>query len=174
MSDPLRIHEAFKQGNLEVLRAALGNPSGFPNCRGEPATTGYVLEYAIYHSPLVLIRALLEHGADPNYTDPAGFPSLIAALSCPARPDLQDLMELLVEHGADIQQRGINDYTPLHFAAAGNDSKMIEWLLAHGADPEAKTHIDEYATPLAEAEMLGQIEAVTVLRGYQKRPSQKK
>lgn len=173
MSDALAIHEAFKQGNFPALKAELGNPPDFPNCNGEPLTTGHVLEYAIYHSPPAFIRSLLEHGADPNYTDHAGFPSLIAALSCPERPDLQDIMEMLLAHGADIQQRGVNDYTPLHYAAAGNDVKMIEWLLAHGADPNAKTHIDEYATPLEEAEILSQSEAVKVLQRLQGDPRKK-
>ena len=173
MSDALPIHEAFKLGNLDALKAALGNPPDFPNCNGEPLTTGHVLEYAIYHSPAAFIRTLLELGADPNYRDPAGFPSLIAALSCPERPDLQDIMDMLLAHGADIQQRGVNDHTPLHYAAAANDVKMIQWLLAHGADPHAKTHIDDYATPLEEAENLGQSDAVKVLRNWQEGPRKK-
>lgn len=41
-----------------------------------------MLEYALYHSPLAFIRTLLDLGADPNYGDHAGFPSLIAALTC--------------------------------------------------------------------------------------------
>ena len=40
-----------------------------------------MLESAIYHSPLAFIRELLELGANANYPDHAGFPSLIAALS---------------------------------------------------------------------------------------------
>ena len=77
-----------------------------------------ILEYAIYHSPLAFIRRLLELGADPNYGDHAGFPSLIAALSCGARKDRDEILELLLANGADIQQRGMNDYTPLHTALA--------------------------------------------------------
>lgn len=75
----------------------------------------------IYHSPLSCIRALLEQGADPNYADHAGFPSQIAALSCPERPDREEIIELLLGFGADIELRGINDYTPLHYAAVEND-----------------------------------------------------
>ena len=112
MSDILPIHDAFKRGNLEELKEALGNPPGFPDCSG-PSTIGYVLEYAIYHSPLECIRAILELGADPDYDDHEGFPSLIAALSCSERADRQEILDLLLGHGADIQQRGLNDYTPL-------------------------------------------------------------
>lgn len=163
MCDEIALHEAFKKGDLAAVKLALDDPQDFPNCSG-PLSIGVVLEYAIYHSPLEFIKTLLEFGADPNYEDQEGFPSLIAALSCPERSDRQALMELLLGFGADIQQRGVNDYTPLHYAAAANDVTMVEWLLQRGADPNAKTRIDEYATPLEEAEMLGKAEAAEQLR----------
>jgi hypothetical protein len=119
-----RIDAAFRVGDFEGLRAALDSPEGFPNVSGPP-TIGHCLEYAIYHSPLSFIRTLLERGADPNYVDHAGLPSLIAALTClrsapgsPARPDAYEILELLLAAGADPNQRGLNDYTPLHWAAA--------------------------------------------------------
>jgi ankyrin repeat protein len=121
------------------------------------------LEYAIYHSPLSFVRTLLELGADPDYQDDAGFPSLIAAIST-ERPDKSELVELLLSRGADIQQRGMNDYTPLHYAAARNDVRLIELLLARGADPNARTKIDDFATPAQEAELLHSSEAVEALR----------
>jgi len=161
--EAISIHEAYKQGDLEALRTLLGNPPDFPNCRGPRGVGDIILEYAIYHSPLSFVRTLLELGADPNYEDPAGFPSLIATISTD-RPDQYELVELLLSRGANIQQRGVNDYTPLHYAAARNDAKLIELLLARGADPNARTRIDEFATPAQEAELLRCAEAVEVLR----------
>ena len=58
----------------------------------------------------------------------------------------------------------MNDWTPLHHAAATDDVRAIELLLAHGADPNARTRIDDHATPLAEAEHLGRTEAARILR----------
>jgi len=148
-----RIDTAFRVGDFEGLRAALGSPDGFPNVRG-PMTIGHCLEYAIYHSPRPFIRVLLDRGADPNYEDRAGFPSLIAALTCrqsalgsPARADAYQILELLLEAGADPDQRGLNDYTPLHWAAADGDERVVRLLLAHGADPTARTRIDDFETP---------------------------
>ena len=148
--EAIAIHEAYQRGDLEALRTLLGSQE-------------IELEYAIYHSPLAFVRTLLELGADPNYEDHDGFPSLIAAIST-ERPDKVELVELLLSRGADIQQRGVNDYTPLHYAAARNDAKLIELLLARGADPNARTTIDEYATPVQEAELLRCSEAVEALR----------
>jgi ankyrin repeat protein len=160
----IELHEAYKRGDLETVKALLGDPPDFPNCHGPYGAGEIVLEYAIYHSPLGFIRRLLELGADPNYQDHAGFPSIIAALSCGERPDMCDIVELLLAHGADIQQRGFNDYTPLHYAVAQQDMRAVELLLRHGADPEARTRIDDCATPLEEAEILGHTEIVAALK----------
>lgn len=49
-------------------------------------------------------------------------------------------------------------------AATRNDARAVELLLAHGADPAARTRIDELTTPLAEAERLNLPEVVKILR----------
>ena len=154
MRDPIALDQAFKRGDLKTVRSLLGDPPDFPNCRGPLAVGRIVLEYAIYHSPLPFVRVLLELGADPNYGESAGFPSLLAALST-NREDRYEIVEILLAFGADIQQRGVNDYTPLHYAAAQNDVRMAELLLSHGADPLAKTGIDDFTTPQEEAESRG-------------------
>lgn len=162
--DSLAIHRAFCRGDLAALKAALGDPPDFPNGRGPVGVGEIILEYAIYWSPLPFVRTLLELGAGPDYGDHAGFPSLIAALST-KRPDRCALVDLLLDFGADIQQRGHNDYTPLHWAAAvDDDPAMIALLIARGADPKARTGIDWYATPLEEAHRAGCARAVEALR----------
>jgi ankyrin repeat protein len=164
MPESLAIHDAYKRGDLEALRTLLGNPPDFPNCRGPTGVGDIILEYAIYHSPLPFIRALLEAGADPNYVDEAGFPSLIATLSCQERADRHEILNMLLAFGADIQQRGHNDYTPLHYAAVLEDLCAMKLLLAQGADLDARTRIDDYATPLEEAEILNRDHAIAFLK----------
>ncbi|UCH75634.1 MAG: ankyrin repeat domain-containing protein [Rhodospirillales bacterium] len=164
MHESIAIHDAFLRGDLEALKTLLGNPPDFPNCRGYAGVGEIILEYAIYHSPIAFIRELLENGADPNYGDHAGFPSLIATLSCNDRRDRYEILELLLSFGADVQQHGHNDYTPLHYAASLEDIGAMEILLAHGADLEARTRIDDYATPLEEMEILGRETAAAFLR----------
>lgn len=48
--------------------------------------------------------------------------------------------------------RGINDWTALHFAAASDDAVSVQMLLEAGADPNARTRIDDFETPLEIAE----------------------
>jgi ankyrin repeat protein len=165
MCDVMKLHGAFERGDLEALRSELGDPPDFPNSPSPSLAIGNFLEYAIYHSPLPFIRTLLELGADPNYGDHAGFPSIIAALSS-QRPEKYQIVEMMLTAGADIRQRGVNDYTPLHYAATVNDGKAVDLLLRHGADPSARTNIDSYTTPLEEAETLGARDAARILREF--------
>lgn len=158
----LSLHNAYKTGDLESLKYCLGYPPDFPNNGPPPGWDSTCLDYAIYHSPLPFVRLLLELGADPNYAE-GSYPSLLAALSS-AREDRYALLELLLDYGADIQQRGINDYTPLHYAANLDDPSAIGILLSHGADREARTNVDDYSTPLEEARNLVRRKAVEALQ----------
>ncbi len=116
-----------------------------------PSTTG----------PIELIAVLLEMGADLTYDGHAGFPPLIAAPSSD-RDDLMAILEMLLEAAADFQQRGMNDFTPLHWAARYMDVTHVQFLLDHAADPNARTAIDNYTTPLEEAEAAQRIEAIAL------------
>ena len=166
-----KIDAAFKAGDLEALRAAVDDPAVIPNGQVMPLVIGACLEYAIYHSPLPFIRTLLEIGANPNPEDHTGFPPLIAALSCsrsqpgaPARTDVNEIVQMLLDFGVDPNQRGINDYTGLHMAVTVGNRRAIELLLAAGADPALRTRIDEYETPLELAVRAGVRDFVELLR----------
>lgn len=175
------IDEAFRRGDLAALRAALGDPAGFPN---DPlpldvfGPAGTVLEYAIYHSPVPFIRALLEAGANPcpEAHEHAGFPPLLAALSCtrtqpgsPARADVTEILELLVKSGADPNQRGLNDWTALHMAVAERSLEAARILLDAGADPSVRTRIDDCDTPREMAEAAGLHEIANMIRAAEEK-----
>ena len=170
-----KIDAAFRAGDLAALRAAVDDPTSVPN-GPMPLTIGPCLEYAIYHSPLAFIRELLEIGADPNPADHAGFPPLIAALSCsrsvpgsPGRPDVLEILKLLLAFESDPNQRGINDYTPLHMAVSEGNLPAVELLLEHGADPRLRTRIDDCETPREMAEKAGFREIAELLASREAR-----
>jgi ankyrin repeat protein len=170
-----KIDAAFRNGDLAALRATLDEPDKFPN-GPMPLAIGPCLEYAIYHSPLAFIRTLLEIGANPNPENHSGFPSLIAALACsrsqpgsPARDDVLDIIKLLLEFGVDPNQRGINDYTPLHMAVSERNLSAVELLLEAGADPRLRTRIDDYETPREMAEQAKFAEIAELLATYEMR-----
>jgi len=129
---------------------------------------------AIYHAPLTRIREVLEAGADPNAPVDDGFPPLIAALSSAQdvpgamrRTDVDEILRLLLKCGADPNQRGLNDYTPLHMAVAVRHALATQILLDAGADPDLRTRIDECETPLEMAHAAGasHIAAILARRG---------
>jgi hypothetical protein len=166
------IDDAFRRGDLDALRAAVGDPALVPNGR---MPFGSCLVSAIYWSPLAFIRRLLEIGADPNAPADDGFPPLIAALCCTRdepganrRTDVDDIIRLLLAFGADPNGRGINDYTPLHMAVAERNPLAVMRLLDGGADPDLRTRIDEHETALEMAETAGLADIAMMLRNQGK------
>lgn len=128
------------------------------------------LVHAIYHSPIASIRTLLEAGADPNAPVLDGFPPLIAVLSrsrdvpgARRRTDVDEIIRLLLSFKTDVNQRGINDYTPLHMAVAERNLMAIQLLLDGGADPDLRTRIDECQTPLEMAQAVGWTDGAELL-----------
>jgi ankyrin repeat protein len=170
-----RLDEAFRTGDMDALRAAVDDPSAIPNGL-MPLTIGTCLVYAIYHSPAAFIRELLECGADPNVVVDDGFPPLIAALSAgqvapgaTARIDVAGIVEILLAFGADPNQRGINDYTPLHMAAGLRRVDVVRLLLDAGADPTMRTRIDECETAGELAVAAGCQEVAQLLEEHERR-----
>jgi uncharacterized protein len=164
-----RIDDAFRKGDLDLLRAAVNDPAAVPN-GPMPDAVGPRLVYAIYHSPLAFIRTLLEIGADPNPPVDDGFPPLIAALSCTRdgpgaarRTGVADIVRLLLSFGADPNQRGVNDYTPLHVAVEERQWLAIRILLDAAADTELRTRIDACETPADMARAAGKDDIAAML-----------
>ena len=157
----LDIDAALRAGDEAALRRALGDPPDFPNVRLPELYPSWVLQEAIGISPVSFIRTLLELGADPNYEASDGFPALVTAINHTEGEARRELVALLLDHGADVQRHGLNDYTPLHAALSTGDAALVTLLLEHGADPHARTRIDDCATPLEEADILGLSNAAT-------------
>ena len=85
-----------------------------------------------------------------------------------AGPDRAEVVALLLGHGADADQRGANDWTPLHRAACQGTAPLdiIALLIDSGADRTVRTRIDDFATPEEEARHLGHVKAADFLRDY--------
>ncbi len=97
-----------------------------------------------------ILAALLDAGGNANSRPPSGWwPLLDAAVW---RTNVTTV-QLLLEHGADVNirndndQNGFGNYTPLHFAAAQlADPKIFELLFEYHADPSVRG--DDGKTPL--------------------------
>ena len=116
-----------------------------------------------------VLRLLVQHGADPSQRAPDGEPPLIEAL----RTRNVATAELLVALGADPNaSMGPDEPSSLMRLVSGCSSrrpcspdtlKMVEFLLAHGADPNGRARRDgDCITPLDMARW-GHDEALAAL-----------
>jgi len=79
------------------------------------------------------VKAFIESGADINQTNDYGQTALILACNY----DYEDLAEYLIAQGADPNVQGQDGGSAL-MAAASNSAKLVELLLARGADVSAR------------------------------------
>jgi len=157
---------AAASGDLAAFRSALGDPADFPAGILDVAFLGCAdrpLDIAIRCGPPAFVAALIEAGADPCAEATDGFPPLFQAIDA-ERADRHAVLAVLLEAGADPEQRGLNDGTALHHAVVRRDLAAVRLLLAHGADPAARTRIDDLSTPIEDAEALGFHEAAAAMR----------
>jgi hypothetical protein len=100
------------------------------------------LHLAIYRNRFKLAEILLEHGADADAAENNDGQTPLHILSERAisrtQADLLNLVLLLLKHGAAVNNRTKNRYTPLHLAIRRNRFKLAEILLEHGADAHAE------------------------------------
>lgn len=140
----------FEPTVTEYLLARGADPSIQTNENGVPVFAGLC-----YATSVDCVKILLEHGVDPNLGRDESLESPLHhclggthnPLGISADGDTEEILRLLVKHGADVNVRtrpGIESgqywgiftrgETPLHRAAAWASSEAIEILLAAGAE----------------------------------------
>ncbi|KAK7948523.1 uncharacterized protein PG986_009409 [Apiospora aurea] len=77
-----------------------------------------------------VIRVLLEAGANPNVSDPAGRSPLQV---CLGNAGSQELMTMLLDFGADVNHNSADGSTALHIASSSDNPNIVAALIAHGA-----------------------------------------
>ena len=99
---------------------------------------------------LVLARALLDAGAPVDAINGDG----LAALHVAVERGCLELARLLLDCGADVNQKSVYDpfssWQPLHVAAYYHHTAIVELLLSRGADVRAtaKSYISSWMAPL--------------------------
>lgn len=112
---------------------------------------------AIKKNDMIIVKALIDAGADINAKDPYGETLLhIASVR-----GFQKIISLLIAEGADVNARDGRALTPLHAAAWGGHTETAALLIANGAEINARG--DDGVTPLLVSTLSGRNETMELL-----------
>lgn len=133
------ILEAAKSGHTEIaLKLAGKNP--------DSADHHKTLTHAIQSNNFTNLQLLLTLGYDPNAVDGDRRSVLMFAIEQKCAPEVY---EILLEHGANIEQADKTNATPLHYAVHLGNKPAVEILLKYGANINHKDV--NWTTPLHRA-----------------------
>jgi ankyrin repeat protein len=97
-----------------------------------------------------VVAWMLSHGASVPIEVDDGY-SVLHSVIERNNEDKYEMMRILIDAGADVNEIGIHGYAPAHQAAVRNDVEALKILHESGADFRLRTTVDDYATPLEEA-----------------------
>jgi uncharacterized protein len=155
-ADPNAVSGPDRNTPLHV--AAAGLPKGFsasPRTRPDVPSDAAFRKQAQSHPDVA--SELLRHGADPHRGCRQGYLPLQVAAE---RGDIP-YGEALLAGGADLNKRGAQESTALHWAAAKKNAAFGKWLVDKGAQPDLADALGW--TPLFLADANGTSDLVPVL-----------
>jgi ankyrin repeat protein len=130
----LLAHGAEVQARSEVWSEVMAVPPHGHLEYNRPIPHGgdTALMFAARVGDLASMKLLVAAGANVNDADAWG----VSAVALAAHSDFEDLVEFLLEKGADPNQAAAG-FTALHAAIMHRDEKMVSALLSHGANANA-------------------------------------
>eukprot|EP00375_Theileria_parva_P003352 XP_766034.1 ankyrin repeat protein [Theileria parva strain Muguga] len=133
------LHVATELGSYEICKILIENNANVNICSKSFSTP---LSIAVIKSHTDLIDLLLEHGADPNVTEPDdddddscdSKKSIPPPLVYCSSSGNTDLVNKLLENGANPNICDSQGWTSLHCAAESGHLSICKLLIEHGAD----------------------------------------
>lgn len=121
--------DAIQNGNLDLIKLLLKYTN--PNQPNEENV------YALFqaHKSFKMMKVLLDAGADPNIYDEHGTYLVNAVVGDERNPDRYDILQLLIDKGADLNDGDWYQGTPLILAVKNGDIDMVNFLLENGSEP---------------------------------------
>ncbi len=127
--------EAAASGQLDFVKRILEKE---PDILNQYAVDGFTaLGLSCFFNQKEIAHFLLEEGADPNISSNNDFK--VAPLHSAAAISQIGIVNILLQHGANINAKQSSGVTALHSAAHNGAVEIVKLLLQNGADKEAKT-----------------------------------
>lgn len=120
----------------------------------------FPLWIATWNNDPQMITLLLKNGADPKQQ----FKVKDGKLGCmdiAAQEGELEVIKLLADAGADVDQKGLVGHTPLRIAARNGRTDVVAYFISKGCD--INTQGNDGATPLEAAASKGHMEIVQML-----------
>ncbi|MBN8763352.1 MAG: ankyrin repeat domain-containing protein [Thiobacillus sp.] len=133
------LFDAARSGDSAQIKAQL-------EAGADPAMVDEAGETALMHAAhgghVAAVQVLLAAGADVNAKAPSGWTALArAAYNDETDHGYVEVVEILADAGASLDERIFFGITPLMLAAGGGDASVVEWLINAGALNEAERQL---------------------------------
>ncbi len=139
---------AAQSGDAAQLKSLL--ESGVDHAAADDAGET-ALMHAARHGQLAAVQLLIAAGADVNAKSPQGWTALAkAAYNGDAECGYVEVIEVLHQAGALLDERIFFGITPLMLAAGGGDASVVEWLINNGANALATNEGGRTARMMAD------------------------
>jgi uncharacterized protein len=148
------IMEAIHAANFEAMEKLSKCWDEFPSGTDDFIRRHWITN-AIDCGSVEVVSWMLSHGAYVPIEVDDGYTVLHSVIER-STEDKYQMMRILIDAGADVNEIGIHGYAPAHHAAVRNDVESLKILHEHGADFSLRTSVDDYATPLEEARSMTQ------------------
>lgn len=133
------IQDAIWEDDLDALKAALASNTGLNVHLGKFNSFPLAMAAMSFEdNRLALMRCLLDHGADANFSTPDGYTALHFLIDGPDRDDTVAAIDLLLDAGADIEAQNHYGWTPMLRAVMEGSPLVLKTLLARGANVHAR------------------------------------
>ncbi|CAD7700374.1 unnamed protein product [Ostreobium quekettii] len=125
------IHKASSEGHYDVVKLLVDKGALVNFCTSTGSTP---LHYAGSAGKGDVLKLLVESGCPVNAMSTGNLSC--SALYCAASSGQLEAVDLLLQHGAEVDAICTNDCTALHVAASNGHAQVVKRLLEAGADPD--------------------------------------
>lgn len=152
-----KLLEAIEAKNYEAAEQYIkdGEKVNKPNKQGQ-----FPLWAAVWNQDTKMVELLLKNGADAKQKF-KGKDGKFGCLEIAAQEGLLEIAQLLVEAGADPNERFLRGQTALRISARNGRIELIKYFISKGCEVDTKA--DDGATPLEAAASKGHLDIVKLL-----------